>query len=155
MNRDCRSRIVISVGGTAVALAAAAVPLALVTVACAARNPESGGFAGSVDVPRDGALSEYVEGSYAARGWYGGLPSSITVSLSLSNDVITTVNVEPHATDPTSLDFQRRFAAAVPEIVVGRRIADVKLDRVAGSSGTPQGFNDALRQIRAQAKRSP
>jgi uncharacterized protein with FMN-binding domain len=154
MNRDRISRIVISIGGTTVALAAAAVPLALATVACAAHGPDSGGAAGSVDVRRDALVSEYIDGSYAARGWYGSLPSSITVTLSLSDDVITAVKVEPHATDPTSLDFQRRFAAAVPEVVVGRRIADVKVDRIAGSSGTPQGFNDALRQIREQAKRS-
>ena len=155
MNHHRRSRVVISIGGTAVALAAAALPLALVTVACAARSPESGGAAGSVDMPRDASVSEYIDGSYAARGWYGSLPSSITVTLSLFDDVVTAVKVEPHATDPTSLDFQRRFAAAVPEVVVGRRIADVKLDRIAGSSGTPQGFNDALRQIREQARRSP
>ncbi len=52
-------------------------------------------------------------------------------------------NVTPHATAPTSLDFQRRFAA-LPEVVVGRRIAEVRVDRLARSSGTPHGFNDAL-----------
>jgi uncharacterized protein with FMN-binding domain len=156
MNHARRTRVVISFGGTVVTLAAATIPLALITVACAARSPEErAGTAGSVDVPPDASLSEYVDGSYAATGWYGSLPSSITVTLSLFDDVITAVEVEPHATEPTSLDFQRRFAAAVPEVVVGRRIADVKLDRIAGSSGTPQGFNDALRQIREQARRSP
>jgi hypothetical protein len=30
-------------------------------------------------------------------------------------------------------------------------VDDVELDRVAGSSTTPDGFNDALRQIRTEA----
>ena len=154
MKHDRRKRIVISVGGTAVALAAA-IPSTAVTAACGASSREGGGPAGSVEVPSDAALSAYYDGRYTARGWYGSLPSSITVTLTLLDDVVTGVNVTPHATDPTSLDFQRRFAAAVPEIVVGRRISEVKVDRLAGSSGTPHGFNDALRQIREQAKRPP
>jgi uncharacterized protein with FMN-binding domain len=93
----------------------------------------------------------YADGTYTATGWYGGLPSRITVSVDLDDDVITDVDVTPHATDPTSLDLQRRFAAAVPDLVVGRPIDEVQLSRVAGSSGTPQGFNDALEQIKAEA----
>ena len=155
MKHDGRKRIVISVGGTAVALAATAVASTSLTIACGARSREGGAPAGSVEVPSDAAISAYYDGRYSARGWYGGLPSSITVTLTLLDDVIAAVQVTPHATDPTSLDFQRRFAAAVPEVVVGRRIAEVKVDRIAGSSGTPVGFNDALRQIREQAKRSP
>lgn len=100
------------------------------------------------------ALAErarYVDGTYTARGWYGSLPSSITVTVTLAQGVITTVTVKTHATNPTSLDYQRRFAAAVPRIVVGRPIGEVKVGRLAGSSGTPDGFNDALNKIRQQA----
>jgi hypothetical protein len=62
------------------------------------------------------------------------------------------VRVTPHATDPRSLEFQRRFAAAVPVVVVGKRIDEVKLDRIAGSSGPPQGVNTALERIKEQAR---
>jgi hypothetical protein len=62
------------------------------------------------------------------------------------------VSVTPHATDPRSLEFQRRFAAAVPVVVVGKRIDEVKLDRIAGSSGPPPGFNAALERIEEQAR---
>ena len=153
MNSYRRRRIVISVGRTAAALAATAAPSVFVTVACGAHSADSGGLAGSVAC--DAARTAYVDGRYTAIGWYGSLPSSITVTLSILDDVIAAVEVAPRATDPTSLDFQRRFAAAVPQVVVGRRIDEVKVDRLAGSSGTPAGFNDALRQIRAQARRSP
>jgi uncharacterized protein with FMN-binding domain len=96
-------------------------------------------------------LRGYSDGTYDATGSYGGLPSSIGVSVTLTDDVITDVDVTTRATDPTSLDYQRRFAAAVPTLVVGRDIDEVNLSRVAGSSGTPDGFNAALRQIRAEA----
>jgi uncharacterized protein with FMN-binding domain len=48
-----------------------------------------------------GDNDEYRDGLYQATGWYGGLPSSITVEVTLVDDVITAVAVTPHATDPT------------------------------------------------------
>ena len=100
--------------------------------------------------PPDGG-ADYVDGQYTADGQYGGLPSSIGVTVTLAGDIITDVRVTPRATDPTSLDLQNRFAAAVPTVVVGRDIDEIKVDRLAGSSGTPQGFNAALDRIKAQA----
>jgi uncharacterized protein with FMN-binding domain len=101
--------------------------------------------------PRNEAT--YADGVYTATGQYWGLPSSFTVIVTLANSVITAVEVMPHATDLTSLDFQRRFAAAVPAVVVGKRIDEVQVDRLAGSSGTPDCFNAALRRIQQQARR--
>lgn len=103
----------------------------------------------SIPSPEQG--SAYADGDYSADGWYGGKPSSIGVSVTLEGDVITDVEVTPHATDETSLALQKRFAAAVPALVVGQDIDDVNLDRVAGNSGTPQGFNDALDRIKEEA----
>ncbi|MET0449652.1 MAG: hypothetical protein ABW004_14650 [Aeromicrobium sp.] len=105
--------------------------------------------AGDAD-PADSAA--YRDGTYEAEGEYGGLPSHIGVTLTLDDGVVTDVVVETRATDPTSLDLQRRFADAVPAVAEGRPIADLDVGRTAGSSGTPQGFNDALEQIRDQAR---
>ena len=88
---------------------------------------------------------------HTATGQYGGLPSSIGVSVTLVDGVITAVTVTPRATDPTSLDYQTRFAQAIPALVVGRNIDEVNLSKVAGSSGTPDGFNAAIQQIKTQA----
>jgi uncharacterized protein with FMN-binding domain len=95
--------------------------------------------------------SRYADGTYNATGQYGGLPSSIRVSVTLVDDVITAVTVTPQATDPTSLVYQTRFAEAVPALVVGRNIDEVNLSKVAGSSGTPDGFNAAIQLIKAEA----
>ena len=96
--------------------------------------------------------SQYADGVYEATGKYGNQPSFITVTVNIADETITEVEVSPHATNPTSLDLQQRFAEAVPAVVVGKKIDDVKAGRLAGSSGTPDGFNDAIRQIKEQAE---
>jgi uncharacterized protein with FMN-binding domain len=116
---------------------------------CSTAASDAGPASAQSTISRDAA---YADGVYTATGQYGSLPSSITVTVTLVDDVITAGSVTPHATNPTSLEFQRRFAAAVPVVVVGKRIDEVKLDRVAGSSGTPLGFNAALERIKEQAR---
>lgn len=97
--------------------------------------------------------SAYPDGKYTATGFYGGLPSSITVTITLDDDIIIAVEVTPHATNETSLDLQRRFAEAVPSVVIGKSIDEVNVGRLAGSSGTPDGFNAAIEQIKAEAEK--
>jgi uncharacterized protein with FMN-binding domain len=93
----------------------------------------------------------YKDGTYSVDGEYGTRGSSIGVSITLRDDAITAVDVTPHATNETSLALQSRFVEAVPALVVGRDIDEVTLDRVAGNSHTPDGFNDALEKIKADA----
>lgn len=95
----------------------------------------------------------YRDGTYTATGTYGGLPSHLTVTVGLQQGLIKKVQVKTHATDPTSLDYQRDFAQAVPRVVEGKPLRDVKVGKLAGASGCPIGFNDALDQIRQQAAR--
>ncbi|MFX3636767.1 MAG: hypothetical protein ACE3L7_13760 [Candidatus Pristimantibacillus sp.] len=96
----------------------------------------------------------YTDGEYTATGKYGNLPSSITVTVTLIDDVIDDVKVTTHATNPTSLDLQQRFADAIPAVVVGKHIDEVKIGRLAGSSHTPDGFNAAIKNIKEQAIKS-
>ena len=93
----------------------------------------------------------YADGVYTATGQYGGQPSFITVTVTLKNGLITAVKVKPHATVARSLELQRSFAVAVPRVVIGKPIDQVQVGKLAGSSGTPQGFNDAIRKIKLQA----
>lgn len=97
--------------------------------------------------------SRYRDGDYQAKGWYGGLPSNIDLAITLRDDRITDVQVTANATDPTSLDYQERFAEAVPDVVAGKRLDEVHVSRLAGSSGTPDGFNQAIERIKNQASR--
>jgi uncharacterized protein with FMN-binding domain len=134
-----------------------AISVAAATAGCATTDAEvttsSSASNTSVVVPGSPSSrrSRYADGTYTAIGQYGSLPSSIGVSVTLVDDVITAVTVTPQATDPTSLDYQTRFARAIPTLVVGRNIDEVNLSKVAGSSGTPDGFNAAIQRIKAQA----
>jgi uncharacterized protein with FMN-binding domain len=134
-----------------------ALSIAAATAGCATTDAEvttsSSASNTSVAAPASPSSrrSRYADGTYTAIGQYGGLPSSIGVSVTLVEGVITAVTVTPHATDPTSLDYQTRFARAIPALVVGRNIDEVNLSKVAGSSGTPDGFNAAIQRIKAEA----
>ena len=76
----------------------------------------------------------------------------IGVTITLKNDIITDVGVEPKATARRSVEMQQDFAANYKPMVVGKNIASVKLGKVSGASLTPMGFNDAIAKIEAQAK---
>ena len=134
-----------------------AICVAAATAGCATRDAEvtTSSSASNTGVAAPGSpcsrRSKYADGTYTATGQYGGLPSSIGVSVTLVEGVITAVTVTPQAMDPTSLEYQTRFAQAIPALVVGRNIDEVNLSKVAGSSGTPDGFNAAIQRIKAEA----
>ena len=98
--------------------------------------------------------STYKDGSYTATGSYmsPGGEDQLLVSLTLANDVVTDVSVTPQAGDRTSSRYQARFISGYKSYVVGQNIASIYLTKVSGSSLTPVGFNDALNQIKSQAK---
>jgi len=76
----------------------------------------------------------------------------VAVTLTLANDVIVDVTATPSAQDRTSQRYQSRFVSGYKQYVLGKNISDVNLTSVSGSSLTPIGFNNALAQIKAQAK---
>lgn len=95
--------------------------------------------------------SDYRDGDFSARGTYGSLPSHQDVTLTLDGGVVTDVSITTPAEDTTSLGYQTRFATALPGAIVGKKFADLSVDRLAGSSGCSEGFMDALEQIKSEA----
>lgn len=100
------------------------------------------------------AQSAYKNGSYSVAGEYvsPGGPRKINVTLTLEGDVITEATAEATATDATSKRFQGEFVDGFGPMVIGKNIEEVSLTKVAGSSLTPKGFNDALEKIKVEAK---
>lgn len=98
-------------------------------------------------------MNKYANGEYTAEGVYkaSGSSKSIIVKVTLDNDTIAGVTVTPNTTIKMSLGLQNRFATAIPNEVIGRVINDVHLDKLAGSSFTTKGFNDALEKIKKEA----
>lgn len=129
-----------------------------VTTTGPASETNAGGMMSSgmppADMPKSPMMYAYKNGTYSATGSYmsPGGEDQISVTLTLKNDTITDVSVTPAAGDRTSERYQNRFISGYKQYVIGKNIADVQLTAVSGSSLTPIGFNDALAQIKAQAK---
>jgi uncharacterized protein with FMN-binding domain len=100
------------------------------------------------------ASSPYKDGTYTAEGDYithvG--QKHISVKITLKNGKITDADVTNQADDPMSVKYQDSFISGYKPLVVGKKIDDVKLSKVASSSLTPNGFNNALQTIEKQAK---
>jgi uncharacterized protein with FMN-binding domain len=98
--------------------------------------------------------SVYKDGTYSATGSYltPGGTEKIDVSVTLKNDVVTSANVTPRPISSTARVFQANFAQGFKPLVVGKKISDIQLSQVSGSSLTSAGFNDALVQIETHAK---
>ena len=95
----------------------------------------------------------YKDGTYEATGSYSspGGRESIKVSLTIANGNITSSSVTPEAKNPTAKSYQSDFVSSYKSEVNGKPVNEVKLDSVAGSSLTPNGFEDALEQIKQDA----
>jgi uncharacterized protein with FMN-binding domain len=97
--------------------------------------------------------ASYADGTYTAEGSYQ-TPESIetvTVTVTLEDDVVTSVEVtgDPQANE--SRQYQSQFIGGVADEVVGVAIDELSVDRVAGSSLTSGGFNAAIEQIMQDA----
>ena len=119
---------------------------------------------GATDEASDGAdatdatdatsSSTYADGEYTASGSYTtpGGRESVTVTLTLDDDVVTALTVEGSAEQGDALRYQSEFIENISSEVVGVAIDDFDVSKVAGSSLTSGGFNDAISQITAEAQ---
>lgn len=104
--------------------------------------------------PTNVTSSLYRDGTYSAVGEYlspSGM-EQIGVQLTLAGDVVTDVTVEVRATRPESKKYQEQFNSGYKTQVVGKKISEVNLGKISGSSLTPKGFNAAIESIKATAK---
>ena len=100
------------------------------------------------------ATTSYTNGTYTAVGQYRAPDGqqAITVTLTVSGDVVTAATVTPGATGEDSGVWQAKFIKGVQAQVVGKKLASLHLTNVSGSSLTPIGFNAAVSDIQNQAK---
>ena len=103
--------------------------------------------------PAGAASGAYKDGSYTAQGSYATPESveSVTVTVTLSADVITAVEVTGNPQKAESQDYQSKFIGGISDAVVGKKIDEISVSRVAGSSLTSGGFNEAIAQIKTEA----
>jgi len=95
----------------------------------------------------------YADGTYTADGSYATPESveTIAVTVTLEDDVITAVKVAGDPQKRESEQYQGQFIGGIADVVVGQDIDDIQVSRVAGSSLTSGGFNDAIETIKSEA----
>jgi len=99
-------------------------------------------------------VAGYKDGTYSADGTYQtpGGRESVGVTVTLAGDTITSASVQQKGERGESKEYQGKFASGFASQVVGKSIDEVSLTRVAGSSLTPNGFNNAIDIIKQQAE---
>ncbi|WP_337003882.1 MULTISPECIES: FMN-binding protein [unclassified Microbacterium] len=122
-----------------------------------AETPADGG-----STPSTGSSSEssggdatgtYADGTYTAEGSYQ-TPETvekISVTLTLADGIVTDVEVTGDPQAPESKQYQGQFIEGIADEVDGKAIDDLNVSRVAGSSLTSGGFNQAVEAIKEQA----
>lgn len=107
----------------------------------------------TADDQAENSEDEYKDGTYTASGEYmsPGGSEEIEVTVKLVDGKVVETSATAQAASGTSRQYQSEFINNYEDLVVGKNINDIELDRVAGSSLTSGGFNDALETIRQEA----
>jgi uncharacterized protein with FMN-binding domain len=98
--------------------------------------------------------STYKDGTYTEQGTYSspGGQELISVKLTIASDAVKAVTVKTVKADPTATQYEAQFEGGISAAIVGKKIDDLNVTQVAGSSLTSQGFDDALTKIKSDAK---
>jgi uncharacterized protein with FMN-binding domain len=117
-----------------------------------AANPTPSPTPAPTPSPKPSAAN-YKDGTYNATGKYNSPagPETIEVTVTLKGDVVTDATVVSDATNTKSKFMQGMFIDNFKPQVIGKKIQDIHLTKVSGSSLTPIGFNDALTKIETKA----
>lgn len=136
-----------TVAGCAPAAQSAAAPASAAQSAAASSTASSSGGAG-------GSSSGYKDGTYSADGNYVSPNGTETVGveLTLSGGTVSGVNITQHPSNPNTRKFQGEFAGGIAAQIVGKKLDELNVSKVAGSSLTSGGFNQAVEKIKSEAR---
>ena len=144
MNTSLRQGIVVGIAGLSLAGTAAG---------CApgqASSPQATNAAPSSAA----GTGAYKDGTYSADGNYVSPNGNETVGveLTLAGGAVTGVKITPHPTNSNTRKFQGEFAGGIQSQIVGKKLDEIKVSKVAGSSLTSGGFNQAVEKIKSEAR---
>jgi uncharacterized protein with FMN-binding domain len=100
------------------------------------------------------AASGYKDGTYSADGNYVSPNGTETVGveLTLAGGTVSDVNITQHPSNPNTRKFQGEFAGGIKAQIVGKKLDELNVSKVAGSSLTSGGFNQAVEKIKSEAQ---
>ena len=144
MNTSLRKSVFIGIAGLSLAGSAAG---------CApgqATSPQPSNAAPSATT----GSGSYQDGTYNADGNYVSPNGNETVGveLTLASGAVTDVKITQHPSNPNTRKFQGEFAGGIQSQIVGKQLDEIKVSKVAGSSLTSGGFNQAVEKIKSEAQ---
>jgi len=144
MNTSLRKSVFVGIAGLSLAGSAAG---------CAPGQASSPQAPSAAPSAAAGAAT-YKDGTYSADGNYVSPNGNETVGveLTLAGGAVTGVKITPHPTNPNTRKFQGEFAGGIQSQIVGKKLDDIKVSKVAGSSLTSGGFNQAVEKIKSEAR---
>lgn len=97
--------------------------------------------------------TSFKDGIYSATGSYltPGGRESIKLTVTIENGKIVDSMIGNTSASGEAAEYQSHFLSRYKTEVIGRNVDDVSLSRVAGSSLTSHGFNEALKEIKTDA----
>jgi len=127
----------------------AAAPVDSAAAPTATSAPSSSAAAGGST-----AAGTYKDGTYEATGQYATPESveSIDVTLTIAGDTVTAVEVTGDPQAAESRRYQSEFIGGIADEVVGKKLDEISVTKVAGSSLTSGGFNEAVDTIKTEAR---
>ena len=145
MNTAFRKSVLVGIAGLSVAGTAAGCAPAAQSPAAQGTPPASESAA---------STGSYKDGTYSADGNYTSPNGTETVGveLTLASGAVSDVKITPHPSNPNTRKFQGEFASGIQAQVVGKKLDEIKVSKVAGSSLTSGGFNQAVADIKTQAQ---
>lgn len=146
MHTSFRKNVLVGIAGLSLAgTAAGCAPGAQGTAAPTTQAATSG--------PASAPAGSYQDGTYSADGNYVSPNGTETVGvqLTLAGGSVSDVVITPHPSNPNTRKFQGEFASGIKAQIVGKQLDEIKVSKVAGSSLTSGGFNQAVEKIKADA----
>ena len=145
MNTAFRNRVLVGIAGLSVAGSAAGCAPAAQAPAAQGAPPASQSAAGT---------GSYKDGTYSADGNYTSPNGTETVGveLTVAGGAVSDVQITQHPSNPNTRKFQGEFAGGIQAQVVGKKLDEIQVSKVAGSSLTSGGFNQAVAKIKSQAQ---
>ncbi|MCB9834426.1 hypothetical protein H6792_00130 [Candidatus Nomurabacteria bacterium] len=100
------------------------------------------------------ASNTYQDGTYQSSQTYRvpGGTASLALELTLSQDIVESMDLTYQASDHESSQYLSRFESQISSKVVGKSLDQISLSRVAGASLTTDAFSLALQDIATEAQ---
>lgn len=145
MNTSLRKSALVGIAGLSLAGTAAGCAPGAQNTAAPGTPPSTTSAAGT---------GSYQDGIYSADGNYVSPNGTETVGvkLTLAGGAVSDVEITPHPSNPNTRKFQGEFASGIKSQIVGKKLDEIKVSKVAGSSLTSGGFNQAVEKIKESAK---